>query len=105
MKKICILFLSVAICSGIFSQTPITKFEESGGKESPTYQEIIDWWQKLDKQSDYIKMLTMGTTDAGYPLHLVLISADKDFNLESLKKKIKELFSSTMAFIPASPMV
>ncbi len=103
MKKICILFLSVAICSGIFSQTPITKFEESGGKESPTYQEIIDWWQKLDKQSDYIKMLTMGTTDAGYPLHLVLISADKDFNLESLKKKNKRIILINNGIHPGEP--
>ncbi len=39
-------------------------------QETPTYFEIIDWWQKLDQQSGKVKMLTMGMTDAGYPLHL-----------------------------------
>ena len=33
----------------VFSQTITTRFELSGGKESPVYSEIIDWWKKLDE--------------------------------------------------------
>jgi hypothetical protein len=28
------------------------KFEESKGTQTPTYLEIIDWWQKLDEKSE-----------------------------------------------------
>ncbi len=100
MKYFFILLFISSITQG---QSIPTKFEQSGGKESPTYQEIIDWWQKLDKQSEYVKMLTMGMTDAGYPLHLVLVSTDKDFNLESLKKKNKRIILINNGIHPGEP--
>ena len=86
----------------IFSQTITTKFEQSQGTQSPTYYEIIDWWKKLDQQSPYVKMITMGMTDAGFPLHLVVISADKDFNFESmgiggLDEQFKKMFRTAFA--------
>jgi len=87
----------------IFSQNTITRFEQSNGKESPAYYEIIDWWQKLDKQSDYVKLLTMGMTDAGFPLHLAVISADKDFNFESLRKKNKRIILINNGIHPGEP--
>jgi hypothetical protein len=80
-----------------------TRFEQSKGQESPTYPEIIDWWQKLDKQSDHVKLLTMGMTDAGFPLHLAVVSADKDFNFESLRKKNKRIILINNGIHPGEP--
>ncbi|HMK25256.1 MAG TPA: M14 family zinc carboxypeptidase, partial [Chitinophagaceae bacterium] len=102
MRKIYLLLL-ITISANSFGQNITTRFEQSGGKESPTYPEIIDWWQKLDKQSDYIKMSTMGMTDAGYPLHLVVISADKDFSFESLRKKNKRIILINNGIHPGEP--
>lgn len=48
-------------------------------------------------------MLTMGMTDAGYPLHLVIVSTDKDFNLESLKKKNKRIILINNGIHPGEP--
>src|SRR6266496_1654158 len=87
----------------IFCQPIITKFEQTNGSQSPTYYEIIDWWKKLDKQSPYVKMLTMGMTDAGFPLHLVVVSADKDFNFESLHKKNKRVILINNGIHPGEP--
>jgi hypothetical protein len=56
------------------------RFEKSNGKESATYFEVIDWYKNLDKQSPLLLVKEMGVTDAGYPLHVVLISSDKNFN-------------------------
>lgn len=80
-----------------------TRFEQSGGKESPPYNEIISWWQRLDKQSDYVKLLTMGMTDAGLPLHLAVVSGDKDFNFENLRKKNKRIIMINNGIHPGEP--
>jgi hypothetical protein len=91
MKKILIALFLLLASTAIFPQNLQTRFEKSNGTESPPYPEIITWWQNLAKQSDNVKMMTMGMTDAGYPLHLILISADKDFNIQSIHKKNKRI--------------
>lgn len=96
-----VVFLFISFLS--YSQNITTRFEQSNGTQSPTYYEIVDWWKKLDKQSDYVKLLTMGMTDAGFPLHLVIVSADKDFNIESLKKKNKRIILINNGIHPGEP--
>ncbi len=103
MKKMILTSLLVTICSGVFSQNITTKFEQSGSTQTPTYFEIIDWWKKLDNQSQYIKMMPMGITDAGYPLHLILISGDKDFDIQSIKKKNKRVILINNGIHPGEP--
>lgn len=80
-----------------------TVFEKSKGTQTPTYFEIIDWWKKLDQQSAQVKMLTMGMTDAGFPLQLVVVSNDKDFNFESLRKKNKRIILINNGIHPGEP--
>lgn len=81
----------------------ITHFEKTSGKESPVYSEIIKWWKELDAESSKVKMMEMGPTDAGYPLHLVLVSADKDFNIASIKKKKKTIIFINNGIHPGEP--
>lgn len=45
----------------------------------------------------------MGMTDAGLPLHLVVVSADKDFNFESLRKKNKRIILINNGIHPGEP--
>jgi len=85
------------------SQTFTTKFESSNGTQTPTYYEAIDWWKKLDAASPIIKVQEMGTTDAGEPLHLILVSTDKDFNIQSLKKKGKAILLVNNGIHPGEP--
>ncbi len=78
MKKplyfFCFFFLSFSLAA------QITPFEKSNGTQSATYFEAIDFYKKLDKASNKVLMKEMGPTDAGYPLHLVLVSADGIFD-------------------------
>lgn len=76
MRVFIILLLTITITA----KAQQTVFEKSNGTESATYFEAIDYYKKLDKESSQILMETMGPTDAGYPLHLVLISADGNFD-------------------------
>ena len=98
-----ILFLLILISSVMHSQTIPTKFEQSKGTETPTYSEIIDWWQKLDQQSGKIKMLTMGMTDAGYPLHLIVVSNTGDYNFENIRKNNKRIILVNNGIHPGEP--
>jgi len=100
-KLITIAFCAVWVIA--HGQNLETRFEQSNGKESPPYHEIIKWWQNLDKQSDYVKLLTMGMTDAGFPLHLAVVSGDKDFNFESLRKKNKRILLINNGIHPGEP--
>ena len=93
------LVLSVAI----FGQSIQTKFEQSNGKETPTYAEVIAWWQKLDQQSGKVKMLTMGMTDAGFPLHLVVIAQNGDSNFDNIRKNKKSVILVINGIHPGEP--
>lgn len=56
-----------------------TTFEKTQGKETPTYDEIIAWWKKADQSSTLLTLQTKGPTDAGFPLHLAILS-NKGYN-------------------------
>lgn len=80
-----------------------TLFETSGGTQTPTYPQVIDWWTRLDAASPIVKMQAMGPTDAGYPLHLVLVSTDKDFDISSIKKKGRNIIFVLNGIHPGEP--
>jgi hypothetical protein len=76
----CLLLLFLLFSLSVFAQKHLTHFEASGGKESPTYDKTIQWWKELDAASPIVQMKEMGPTDAGYPLHLILVSAAQNFD-------------------------
>jgi hypothetical protein len=74
VSRFILVMLSCTIYATAFTQ--ISPFERSGGKATATYTEAIDWYRRLDASSSVLTLKTMGTTDAGYPLHVALLSAD-----------------------------
>lgn len=72
-----------------FSFAQQTRFEKSNGTETATYFETINFYKLLDKSSDNIFMKEGAMSDAGYPLHIVLVSADKSFDPTEWHKKNK----------------
>lgn len=102
MRIFYLLLISIIpIC--VFSQKFPTRYEQTGGKQTATYTEVIDWWKKFDAASPYVAMKEMGETDAGFPLHLVLVSRDKDFNIASIKKKKKTIILINNGIHPGEP--
>ena len=101
--------LLILISSTVFGQKnnippfPQTLFESSGGRQTVTYEEAIAWWKKMDAAAPEVKMMEMGATDAGYPLHLVLVSADRDFNIASIRKKKKAIILVNNGIHPGEP--
>ena len=102
MRKLftCFLLLFINIIS---AQTITTPFELSGGNKTPTYFETIDWWKKLDEKSGKVKMLTMGMSDAGFPLHLIVVANNGDYNFENIRKNNKRVFLINNGIHPGEP--
>src|SRR5689334_12300223 len=98
------LFISVMLfCSMVSGQKITTRFEQSKGTQTPTYYEIIDWWKKLDAASGKVKMLTMGMTDAGFPLNLIVVSNNGDYNFDNIHKNNKRIILINNGIHPGEP--
>lgn len=100
MRKLITALLGLSF---FFASAQTTRFEQSKGTQTPTYFEIIDWWQKLDAQSGKVKMLTMGMTDAGFPLHLVVVANQGDYNFDNIRKNNKRIILINNGIHPGEP--
>jgi len=86
MKKYLLLLLVSAALSAQNKTMYTTPYENGNGNQTATYQETIDYFQKLDKDFETIKMVQMGPTDSGLPLHMVIFNPDKEFNFTEIRK-------------------
>jgi hypothetical protein len=102
MKKIAVILL-IVFSNKIFAQPITTRFEQSNGTQTPAYFEIIDWWKKLDEKSGKVKLLMMGMTDAGYPLHLVVVANNGDYNFDNIRKNKKNVILINNGIHPGEP--
>lgn len=101
MKKA--IFSFIVFISGYITQAQQTPFEKSGGKETATYFEAVQWYRELDKKYPELLVKEMGLTDAGYPLHLVLISKDKIFDPLKWKQQNKAVLFILNGIHPGEP--
>ena len=103
MRKTIGLLFFTTVTNFLIAQNISTIFEKSNGTKTPTYFEAIDWWQKLDAQSGKVKMLTMGMSDAGYPLHLAVIANNGDHNFDNIRKNNKRVILVNNGIHPGEP--
>ena len=101
MRKLPALLVFVFILK--ISNAQQCRFEKTDGKESATYFEAIDWFKNLDKQSPQVLVKEMGMTDAGYPLHLALVSADGKFDPMQWHKQGKVVILINNGIHPGEP--
>jgi hypothetical protein len=66
----------------------ITPFEKNDNY-SATYFEVMDHYERLAKSYEELGLFAFGSTDSGYPLHMVVLSSDGDFDPESIRQKGK----------------
>lgn len=99
MKIISAFILFTTLIVPAFAQFE-TRFEKSGGKQTPTYEEGIAFYKKLDQKFPEIQMAEKGLTDSGFPLHLVLYSRNKNFDIKKLKEQGKAILFVNNAIHP-----
>ncbi|MCC5938173.1 MAG: hypothetical protein JJU34_12915 [Lunatimonas sp.] len=77
-----LLLFAAMLVDGYGQQAYTTRFESSGGLETPEYSEVVAYFQQLATDFDAIEMVEKGMTDAGFPLHVVLYDPRKQFDPE-----------------------
>ncbi|MFZ1529805.1 MAG: M14 family metallopeptidase [Ferruginibacter sp.] len=102
MHKTTILLLVIFLCVHI-ADAQQTPFEKSNGKETATYFEAVQWYKDLDKKYPELIVKEMGSTDAGYPLDLVLISRNKIFDPVKWKQQNKAVIFILNGIHPGEP--
>ncbi|MEM1405175.1 MAG: M14 family metallopeptidase [Bacteroidota bacterium] len=87
----------------LFAQWQQTVFEKSGGTSTSTYEQAIDFYTYLAETSEYIRIKEMGSTDSGFPLHLVTLDLNKRFNFEESRKAGKSIILINNGIHPGEP--
>lgn len=86
-----------------FAQEMKIRYELTNGKETSTYDEVIDFWKKLDQKSNKIKLFEKGPTDSGYPLHLAIISDSGETDISKIKQQNKLVILIQNGIHPGEP--
>ncbi len=76
---------------------------EANNNTTATYFEAITFYRQLAQRHEQLKVLPIGQSDVGQPLHLVVLSKDKDFDPVSLRQKGKMLLFINNAIHPGEP--
>lgn len=103
MRTLYTLALSLFLPLITHAQWPQTRYEQSNGKETSTYQEVIRYCKQLDQLGNQLKMQSMGPTDAGFPLHLLLFSNDGRFDPAEWHRQNKVVLLINNGIHPGEP--
>jgi len=103
MKKALILLVLCITAVTLRAQKFPTVFENSNGRQTATYFETIEYYKKLKAAFPTISIKTFDTTDAGYPLHLVLFSKDKKFDPKQWHNQHKVVVLVNNGIHPGEP--
>ncbi|MFD2969640.1 M14 family zinc carboxypeptidase [Sphingobacterium bambusae] len=97
-----LLFLSLFAVQMTFSQQ--LAFEKDPKKnKTATYEELIAFYQNIVANDSRARLLEVGTTDIGKPLHLLVLSADRTFEPQDIKKRKKTVLLINNGIHPGEP--
>src|SRR5210317_1095360 len=99
MKKVLFTMAMLFVMLGIMAQdTSITKpadffgFEPGSDRNLFTYEQLIEYLQKLDGESDRIHLEEIGNSPMGRPMYIAFISSAENISrLDEFKKMNREL--------------
>ena len=86
MKKITLLFLFQTIFS--FGQDFKTPYEKGNGNQTTTYEEMVKFYDDLDKNFESISVVEKGKDDNGEPIRVVIFNVSKTKKFEFLNPVI-----------------
>jgi hypothetical protein len=97
MRLLCFL-LTFILCANLYAQDENLKtlFEESEGKETPTYSQTIAFAKQLAEKYPRIKYESFGVSSEGRELPLLIFDSDENFDVESVKDN-----GNTILFVQA----
>jgi hypothetical protein len=108
MHKIGIIVAFYFLCSWLIAQKPqnmsfdLTTPFEKNNNYTPTYQEIIDFYNTIAQKSGFIQVTTFGSTDSGFPLHEIVLSKH-GFDPKQIKSANLPVFLINNGIHPGEP--
>jgi hypothetical protein len=102
MKKLIITIFLLNNIVGLAQQFT-TSFEKTKGLQTATYFECTNYYNALKAKFNTIDIKKFDTTDAGYPLQLVIFSNDKQFNPAEWHRKNKVVILINNGIHPGEP--
>jgi len=102
-SKFFIIQAIIIVCSVQDAKAQKTVFEKTNGIETSTYPEVINFYRMLAHGSDQIKIETGGLTDAGIPLHTVLVNSEKKFSPKQWHDQKKVVIMILNGIHPGEP--
>ncbi len=103
IKKLIATFALISFSWVAGSQKPALlqlRYEEN---YSPTYEETIDMFRLLDGRYREARLIEAGNTDCGKPLHLFVISKNRNFDPEKLQRQGKTILLINNGIHPGEP--
>ena len=80
MKKITLLFLFQTVFS--FAQDFKTPYEKGNGNQTTTYEEMVKFYDDLDKNFESISVVEKGKDDNGEPIRVLIFNVSKTKKFE-----------------------
>lgn len=96
-------FLFLLLFTAFHCLAQETPYEKSDKTATATYPEVIAYYEDLARSYPQATLMTYGSTDFGLPLHLFVISKDRDFDPVSIRKKNKRVFLVNNGIHPGEP--
>lgn len=76
---------------------------EANTNTTPTYPEVIDYYERLAGAYSEISLVPWGQTDAGHPLHTAIFSADGTFDPQNIRDNDSRILFINNAIHPGEP--
>ena len=103
LNQLTSLIISLSITCVASAQDFKTPFEKNNS-HTATYTEGVEFYKTLaEEYPQLLKLREVGSTDAGYPLHLAVISTDGTFTAKMARQKGKAVFFINNAIHPGEP--
>ncbi|HFA49251.1 MAG TPA: hypothetical protein ENJ95_09565 [Bacteroidetes bacterium] len=103
MSKITILLLFFFSTNLAAQPAPFLTPFEKDNSTTATYQEAISFYKKLAESYEALQLKEWGTTDSGHPLHVAVLSKNKNFDAASLRRQNKCILLINNAIHPGEP--
>lgn len=92
-KRLVLWMLMLAVVFAVEASAAdfTTPAERSQYRRTASYDEVLEYFQRLEKASSWVKLTRFGTTPQGRALNLVIVSKDQAFTPEAARKTGKPI--------------
>ncbi len=95
-----VLLAMLFLHTKVVAQEAIVQYADSN--RTPTYAEVIDFYRQVNS-SPYMLLDSVGTTDAGYPLHTLIIDSRQQFQPDAIRAAGRSVLLINNAIHPGEP--